>query len=75
MATTTTTVVECVECSDSFELTTRTVAEHRRRGLPDLCHSCRYPDSGPGLAAIEAARRWWLSRYSLEEIQSWPPLP
>jgi hypothetical protein len=34
-----------------------------------------HPNSGPGLAAIAAARRWWLDRHSLEEIQSWPPLP
>jgi hypothetical protein len=67
--------VVCADCGDEFGLSRRTVLDHRRRGMPDLCHSCRHPDSGAGLAAIAAARKWWLQTYSLEEIQSWPPLP
>ncbi len=70
-----TALVVCADCGDRFDLGRRTELEHRRRGLPDLCRSCRHPDSGPGQAAIQAARGWWLARYSLEEIQSWPPLP
>ena len=56
-------------------MTRRTVLEHRRRGLPSLCHWCRRPDTGAGQAAIEAAKAWWLKRYPLAELQSWPPLP
>jgi hypothetical protein len=66
--------VVCRDCGDSCELTRGTVAEQRRRGLPDLCRSCRHPGSGPGLSAIEASKAWWLARYPLAELRRWPPL-
>ena len=67
-------IVSCADCGDPFELSRRTVLEHRRRGLPDLCHPCKHPDTGPGLAAVEAAKGWWLARYPLAELRSWPQL-
>jgi hypothetical protein len=66
--------VVCRDCGDRFELTERTVLEHRRRGIPHLCHDCKHPDTGAGLAAVEAAKQWWLARYPLAELRSWPPV-
>ena len=30
--------------------------------------------AGPKRAAIEQAKVWWLERYTLGELRSWPPL-
>jgi hypothetical protein len=65
-------LVQCGECADYFELSRRNVREHERRGVPHKCARCRGVNPGPSPAAIEQAREWWLRRYTLAELQSWP---
>jgi DNA-directed RNA polymerase subunit RPC12/RpoP len=66
--------VICSDCGVEFELHRRNEFEHRRRGLPHRCRRCRHPQSSPSPAAVARARAWWLERYSLAELRSWPPL-
>jgi hypothetical protein len=42
--------------------------------MAHVCRACRYPGEGPSEEAIAEAKMWWLSRYSLSELASWPPL-
>lgn len=65
--------VICNHCGDGFDLNVRQVYEHRRQALPHLCRTCR--GSGrPTRAEIAQAKRWWLQRFELAELRSWPPL-
>jgi hypothetical protein len=66
--------VECAVCAGDFELSARNAREHRRLGTPDVCPTCRHPPKPPDPKRLEAMRAWWLSRFSLEELQSWPPI-
>ncbi len=52
----------------------RTEREHERAGLPDRCAACRYPGAGAAPVQVETMKGWWLARYPLAELQSWPPL-
>jgi len=66
--------VTCAGCGDWFELSARVEYEHRRSGVPHLCRRCRGIHSGPKASMVEAAKAWWLSRYTLDELRTWPPL-
>ena len=66
--------VNCELCAVSFRLSIRRASEHRRRGTSPRCRTCRHPNEGPSREAVEAAKAWWLERYSLSELANWPPL-
>lgn len=67
-------LVVCADCSDHFELSKRNVREHERRGQAHRCPLCRGIRKGPTPAMVEKAKAFWLSRYTLEELQAWPHL-
>ena len=69
-----TVVVTCAECGVDFYLSARREYEHRKRGMPALCGACRHPPKPPDPRTLRAMRRWWLDRFTLDELQSWPPL-
>ena len=64
--------VSCSECGVEFELAQRNLRRHRRLGTPHRCRACRLPGTSPSAAQIEEAKVWWLSRYTLDELRSWP---
>jgi hypothetical protein len=66
--------VVCAECGDEYELSARNARVHRRRCTPHVCGFCRHPPKPPDARMLAAMRRWWLDRYTLAELQSWPPL-
>ena len=43
-----------------------------RLGLAHVCVECRHPTKPA--EGLEAMKRWWLDKFSLEELQAWPPL-
>jgi hypothetical protein len=66
--------VTCSTCGSPFELSPRNIREHRRRGVPHVCHECRHPPNPEEVQRrVMAMKQWWLKRYSLAELQSWPP--
>src|SRR5713226_3273357 len=65
--------VRCAGCGVSFDLSARNEFEHRRHGMPHRCPYCRRGAS-PSAAMVVKMRGWWLERYSLGELRSWPPL-
>ena len=65
--------VICSGCGDRFELSIRREHELRRLGRLPRCSQCRGVGGRPTPAAVERAKRWWLARYPLEELQAWPP--
>jgi hypothetical protein len=67
-------VVPCAACGLEYELSARNARMHRRLGTPHVCRMCRHPLKPPDAKRLEAMRRWWLDRYSLAELQNWPPL-
>ena len=55
-------------CGAQFELSARNARGHRVKGTTPKCRDCRYGrDAAP--RATEAMRRWWLQRFSIEEIR------
>ena len=65
--------MRCGDCGASFELSKRNEYGWRSRGLEPRCEWCRRPPK----PVTEADRRWWLERFSHEEIQGmaaaiWP---
>ena len=66
-------LVKCA-CGARFELSARVAREHRRHGLPNVCWVCRHPPRPPDPKRLEAMRQWWLDRFTLDELRSWPPL-
>jgi hypothetical protein len=60
--------VICGECGGSFELHPRNVRAARARGEEPICRLCRRTAKPPDEATIERMRRWWLARYSLDEL-------
>ena len=58
--------LRCCECGTGLELSARNAREHRRKGTLPRCRRCRYPSSSPKPSV--AMRRWWLERFSQEEI-------
>ncbi len=67
-------LVVCATCGASFELSRRNVRAHDRNGKQHVCSACRNPPKPPDEAQMARLRRWWLDRYSLEELRSWPPI-
>ena len=68
-------VVECGDCGNLFEVSARNERAHRKRGTTPTCQRCRSVTSAP--RATEAMRKWWLDRYSPDEIREitdaiWP---
>jgi hypothetical protein len=61
-------LVRCGTCGGSFELSPRNVRAARARGEEPTCRICRRTAKPPDEAASEKLRRWWLERYSLEEL-------
>ena len=55
-------------CGAQFELSARNARNHRVNGTQPKCRDCRYGHDGAP-RATEAMRRWWLSRYSIDEIR------
>ena len=66
--------VGCAVCHRTFELSVRNELRHRRRGVPHLCQWCRLPGTRPSRKADEKLKAWWLERFSLDELRSWPPI-
>jgi hypothetical protein len=66
--------VTCADCGQPFELSARNEYGHRRRGTLPRCHACRFPPKPPSARVLAEMRRWWIARYGLEELRSWPPL-
>jgi hypothetical protein len=67
--------VRCSSCSDTFTLSARRAREWRDRD--PLCRRCRTPARELTDAERERYRRWWLERFTLEELQElartiWP---
>jgi hypothetical protein len=68
-------LVECARCGSVFELSGSNVRKARRLGRPLVCGGCRHPARPEEDARrLEAMKRWWLARYSLDELRSWPAL-
>ena len=66
-------LVTCGDCSDPFELSQRSRTPHPRS--TPRCARCRYGAKQPEVT--DAMRRWWLARYSRDEIREmaagvWP---
>jgi hypothetical protein len=71
--------VVCGGCDNPFVLSARNAREARARGEEPRCHDCRHPAKPIDPAELERLRRWWLKRYSLDEIRElalglWPEL-
>jgi predicted RNA-binding Zn-ribbon protein involved in translation (DUF1610 family) len=66
--------VPCATCGEDFPLSARKVREHRRSGAPHVCRDCRFPAKPIDARRQEALRQWWLDRFTMEELRSWPPL-
>jgi hypothetical protein len=60
-------LVRCDDCGGDFELSTSHVRHMRAQGRELRCRSCRTTGEGP--QPTEAHRRWWLDRFSLDEIR------
>ena len=58
--------VRCVECGERYTLSARRALEYRREGREPRCRECRRPARQPPSAAD---RRYWLERFTLEEIK------
>ena len=66
--------VRCQECGTTFELSPGHARQHVRRDLATRCRFCRRPGARPTAEEIARAKRWWLKHYSVDELQSWPPI-
>jgi hypothetical protein len=61
-------LVVCGECGGLFELSARNARMHRARGEDPVCRRCRHPAKPVDQKALERYRRWWLARFSLDEL-------
>ena len=59
--------VRCSSCGGDFELSARNHREHVKKGTQPRCAECRH-GRAPRAKPSEADRRWWLERFSIEEI-------
>jgi hypothetical protein len=57
-----------VVCGVSFDLSARNARAWRSRGEEPVCARCRHPAKPPDPAELERYKRWWLARYSIEEL-------
>ena len=62
-------LVACGDCGSSFELSAQNVRAARAPGEEPLCRECRRPAVAADPAEAERMRRWWLDRYTLDEIR------
>ncbi len=61
--------ITCPGCGDVRWLSTRNARGIERGEMSGLCHHCRYPNLREVTEnEAEAFARWWLDRYSDEEI-------
>jgi hypothetical protein len=82
--------VTCASCGSAFEITQQMVLHHERTGVPNRCSDCRVgrgrasssrrarppsPQREPSSREVARMHAWWLSRFTVEELRSWPPLP
>lgn len=58
--------VRC-ECGVTFTLSARREYEHRKTGTRPRCPDCR--SRRPPVQVTESMRRWWLDRFTLDEIR------
>jgi hypothetical protein len=73
----TTAPLRCTGCGDTFVLSPRRAREWRDR--EPLCRDCRRKPKELSEAERARLQRWWLDRYSLEELveigrEIWPDL-
>jgi hypothetical protein len=66
--------VECSACGDLFMLAATNVRRSRPLGRPHVCGDCRHRPDPPDPDRLEAFREWWLERFTLDELRSWPPI-
>lgn len=59
---------DCPDCGTAFELSARNTRIHRNRGTSPKCDRFRYGARAPKVT--EAHRRWWLERFTPEELQA-----
>jgi hypothetical protein len=59
----------CPGCGERSELSAKNMREHRRRGTVPICRDCRLPPARPDPEEAERLRRWWLARYSVDELR------
>jgi hypothetical protein len=69
--------LRCSGCGDTFRLSARRARDWQDRD--PLCRRCRTPARELTPAEQERYRKWWLDRYSLEELFEiglafWPDL-
>ena len=60
--------VVCRECGLRFAMSARNALTWRTRGENPVCERCRFPPFEPSEAERARMRRWWLARYSLDEL-------
>jgi hypothetical protein len=58
----------CGSCSSIFALSARNAPAWRTRGQEPICSRCGYPAKPPDPAEVERYQRWWLERYTVEEL-------
>jgi hypothetical protein len=61
-------LVRCGECGGQYTMSARNARAHRAHGTAFVCARCRHPAQPPDPAAVERMKRWWLARYSLDEL-------
>jgi len=54
-------------CGATFTLSARRERDHRKSGQKPRCEECR--SIRAPVTVTESMRRWWLDRYSLDEIR------
>jgi hypothetical protein len=59
--------VRCGSCGGGFELSARRARIYRNEGTAPRCSDCRSARSQ--VVVTPALRRWWLDRYTLDEIR------
>ena len=60
-------LVTC-ECGARFTLSARNARQARRRGRSPICPECRHPAKPPTDAQIARYRRYWLQRFTVDEL-------
>jgi hypothetical protein len=63
----------CDDCGAPYQLSTRNALRHRTLGMAFRCRECRRHVT-PSAQQVAVARKWWLERFSREELQSWPTI-
>jgi hypothetical protein len=61
--------VLCAICRLSFDISSRSEQDHRHGGVALVCRRCR-GNAGPSEVEIEKAKRWWLSKFTVDELRA-----